>query len=101
MIELSVDTNLGAAYIELTDEEIVETVELTPNVLVDIDATGTIVGVELLSLTAYLPIGDLERAFRFPPSVDAQLLSYIRPSIGAGVAYQSSGQAHVSDLQPA
>jgi len=38
MITLSIDTNLDAAYIEFTNEPIVETVEVTLSVQVDIDA---------------------------------------------------------------
>jgi uncharacterized protein YuzE len=99
-ITLSVDTNVGAAYIKLSDEQIVETVEVTPSVQVDIDATGTVVGVELLTLAADLPIEVLNRTFHLPAPVDASILSNIRPSIGAGVAYASSGQAYVPTLQP-
>jgi uncharacterized protein YuzE len=99
MITLSVDTYVGAAYIQLSDEPIVETIELTPSVQVDVDATGTVVGVELLSLAAELPIDVLDRTYRFPPSIDAEMLSRITPSIGAGVAYASSGRAYVPALQ--
>jgi uncharacterized protein YuzE len=87
MITLSIDTNVDAAHIELTEEPIVQTVEVTPNVQVDIDATGTVVGVELLSLTAELPIDALDR-FVFPSSIDAQMLLRIWPSI----SYRSEGQ---------
>ncbi|MGO9382180.1 MAG: DUF2283 domain-containing protein [Mycobacterium sp.] len=100
MITLSIDTNVDAAYIELTDEPIVKTIEVTPNVQVDIDATGTVVGVELLSLTAELPIDALDR-FVFPPSTDAQGLSRVWPSISYASEGQQ-GQAYVPPvLQPA
>ncbi len=99
-ITLNVDTNVGAAYIQLSDEPIVETVEVTPSVQVDVDATGTVVGVELLNLAADLPVEVLNSTFRFPAPVDAQLLLYIRPSLAAGVSYASSGQAYVPALQP-
>lgn len=87
------------AYIQLTDEPIVETVEVTPSVLVDIDATNTVVGLELLSRTAELPVDALDRpTFNFPPFVDARTLSRIWPSI----TYASMGQGHayVPALQP-
>ena len=60
-----VDTNVRAAYLQFTDEPIVETIELTPSVLVDIDATDTVVGVELLSLNAVIPVDVIERTYRF------------------------------------
>ena len=96
MITLSVDVNLGAAYIELTDEPIVETVEVTPSVQVDIDKSGTVVGVELLSLTADLPIEVMDRMFNF--RAGAEMLSSIWPSIRAGVTYATSGQAYVAPV---
>lgn len=99
-ITLSVDTSLGVAYIQLTDEPIVETVEVTPSVLVDIDATNTVVGLELLSLTAQLPVDALDGpSFKFPPSVDARTLSRSWPSIT--YASMGQGQAYMSALQPA
>jgi hypothetical protein len=79
-ITLSVDTSLRVAYFQLTDKPIVETVEVTPSVLVDIDATNTV-----------LPIDALDRSsFSFPPSIDAITLSRIWPSI----TYASMGQGH-------
>jgi uncharacterized protein YuzE len=105
MITVSVDTNVGAAYIELTGEPIVETVEVSPSVQVDITETGTIVGVELLSLTAELPIEVLDRKFSFPPLIDAQTLSRIWGSFSYTTSTgQGQGQAYVSpvlQLQPA
>jgi uncharacterized protein YuzE len=104
-ITVEIDTNVGAAYIELSDEPIVETVEVTPSVQVDVDATGTVVGVELLSLDADLPVELLERAYQFPAPVDAQMLSaiqmsYIRPKLATNVFHASSGEAYVPALQP-
>jgi hypothetical protein len=69
------------------------------DVQVDIDATGTLVGVELLSLTAELPM-ELLHGFAFPPFIDAPLLSRIWPSIT--YASMGQGQAYMSPVpQPA
>jgi uncharacterized protein YuzE len=99
MVTLSVDTNVRAAYIEFTDEPIVETVELTPSVLVDVDETGTVVGVELLSLRAEIPMEVIEKTYRFAAPEHGQILRQLRLSTGAPLSYQGSGQAYVSDLQ--
>jgi uncharacterized protein YuzE len=88
MITISVDPSLGVAYVKFSDEQIVETVEVTPSVQVDLDATNTVVGVELLSLTDALPIDDLDR-FGFPPHTGAQMLSRI-----SSFSYVSQGQGH-------
>jgi len=90
MITLSVDPSLGARYIKCSDEQIVETVEVTPSVQVDLDATNTVVGIELLSLNADLPIEYLVSTFQFPDGVEARTLSRTWPSF----SYVSEGQGH-------
>src|SRR5262245_9437204 len=105
-IVLNVDTDVGAAYLKLTDEPIVETVEVTPDVQVDVDATGTVVGIELLDLSAEIPTEILNRTFQFAAPDHVVILSRLRPSIGALVtygSYASTGQAYVPalSLQPA
>jgi uncharacterized protein YuzE len=90
MITLSVDPTVGTAYIKLSDEPIVETVEVTRSVQVDLGATNTVVGVELLSLTAEIPVETLDRSFSFPPLTGARMLARIWPSF----TYGSEGQGH-------
>jgi uncharacterized protein YuzE len=87
MITLSIDTNVDAAYFELTDEPVVETVEVSPCVQVDIDATGTVVGIELLSLAAKLPLEALD-GFKFPYDINPSVLSQAWPSF----SYHDEGQ---------
>lgn len=101
MVTLRVDTNVRAAYIQFTDEPIVETVQLTPSVLVDIDETETVVGVELLSLSAVIPVDVIERTYRFAAPEHEQILRQFRLPTSTPLSYQGSGQAHVPDLQPA
>ena len=101
MITVNVDPTVGAAYIKLSDEPIVETVEVTPSVQVDLGATNTVAGVELLSLTAEIPVEALANMpFRFPPLTSARMLSHIwRPSFSYAIAGQ--GHAYVPPvLQP-
>jgi uncharacterized protein YuzE len=90
MITLSVDPGLGAAYIKFSDEQIVETVEVTPSVQVDMDATNTVVGIEFVSAAADLPIEVLESRFQFPRGIEVRMLSRIWPSF----SYFSEGQGH-------
>jgi uncharacterized protein YuzE len=40
----SVDTKVGAACLELTDDTMVETIEAAADIQVDNDGTGTVVG---------------------------------------------------------
>jgi uncharacterized protein YuzE len=88
IVTFSVDPSLGVAYVKFSDEQIVKTVEVTPSVQVDLDAAGTVVGVELLSPTDALPIDALNR-FGFPPHTSAQMISRI-----SSVSYVSQGQGH-------
>ncbi len=102
MVTLRVDMNVRAAYIQFTDEPIVETVELTPSVLVDIDETGTLVGVELLSLSAAIPMDVIERTYRFAAPEHEQILMQFRLSTRSPLSYEGSGQAsYVPELQSA
>jgi uncharacterized protein YuzE len=94
-ITLSVDTNVGAAYIKLTDEPIVETVEVNPDVQVDIDSMGAVVGVEILNLATDIPADELVARFHFRESDHALALSQLRRSAAVFVSSASSGHAYV------
>ena len=48
-MELTVDREAQAAYLRLTDHPVARTVQVSPDVLVDLDSGGEAVGVELLS----------------------------------------------------
>jgi uncharacterized protein YuzE len=44
----------NAAYIRLSDSQILESSEIAPNIIFDYDAAGRIVGIELLDARAQL-----------------------------------------------
>jgi uncharacterized protein YuzE len=98
-ITLNVDTTVGAAYIQLTDELVAETVEFNPDIQVDVDAMGAVVGVEILNLAAVIPTDDMAARFHFRDSVHVLVLSQLRPSIGAFMSSASAGGAYVPVLQ--
>jgi uncharacterized protein YuzE len=52
--ELSYDADANAAYIRLLGAEILESEEVSPGVVLDFDAQGHIVGIELLDAKAQL-----------------------------------------------
>jgi uncharacterized protein YuzE len=101
MVTVRVDTNVRAAYIQFTDEPIVETVEVSPTVLVDIDEAGVVVGVELLGFSAAIPMEVIERSVRFASPEHRQILQGLRPSTGTPLSFTGSGHAYVGALQPA
>jgi hypothetical protein len=57
--------------------------------------------VELLSLSAVIPVDVIERAYRFASPEHQQALRQFRLSTSAPLSFQGSGHADVSALQPA
>jgi uncharacterized protein YuzE len=58
-MKLSYDPQANVAYIRLREREgEVETIEVTSDFLVDIDATGAVCGIELLNANEQLIAGD-------------------------------------------
>lgn len=51
-MKLRIDREDDALYFRLTEEEIFESEEVQPGVILDFDANGNVVGVEMLNLSA-------------------------------------------------
>jgi uncharacterized protein YuzE len=91
-ITLTVDDDVGAAYVRCSGEPVAQTVELNPDVQVDIDSTGLVVGVEALNLDADFPVTELVSRFHFR-SGHIEALSRVQPSIAA---FAASGGSSVT-----
>ena len=52
----------NAAYIRLSSAKVLESAEVSPDVVFDYDAEGRIVGIELLDAKAQLPADSLSEA---------------------------------------
>lgn len=50
-MKLEFDTVADAAYLEISESEIVTTRQIEPGILADYDADGHIVGIEILSIS--------------------------------------------------
>lgn len=59
-MKLEVDRRADAIYIRLKETEVANTRELDENVIVDLDAGGRMVGIELLFVSDYLSPEDIE-----------------------------------------
>jgi uncharacterized protein YuzE len=70
MIDLTYDPEADAVYLSLGRAKIAATDEIAPNVFVDRDAAGKIVGVEFLTASKVLAPGEWQRAER-PGATDA------------------------------
>lgn len=81
-IQVQIDLQAQAAYVGLSDNVVSRTVEVTPQVLVDLDEMAVVVGVEVLALDAVIPLSELESAFHVHSDAIAAL-ALIRPSVGS------------------
>jgi len=77
---LSINTDTDVAYIRMTQNEIVETIEATDEVLVDVDKHDVVVGIEMLRLDAKIPFTDLLTKFHVH-SEDVEYLQGLLPSV--------------------
>ena len=50
------DGEAQAAYLTLTDKPVSRTIEITPNILLDVDVDGEAVGLELLNVPTGKPV---------------------------------------------
>ena len=63
-MKLSIDKKADALYLKLDESEIVDTLEVSPGVVLDYNESKQVVGVEVLYLSKRTPDLDLA-AFRF------------------------------------
>ncbi|MBT9293649.1 DUF2283 domain-containing protein [Rhodococcus sp. GOMB7] len=94
-IVLTVDAELRVAYIKLQSTRVARTVELTDEILVDLDEFGVVRGIEVLDLAAELPMLRLAEEMHVHSDVIA-LLRRIRPSISGFVSQVSSNPGRSS-----
>ncbi|MFP3670919.1 DUF2283 domain-containing protein, partial [Priestia sp. SIMBA_032] len=75
-----------AAYIELSKNKVVRTVEVNDSVLLDLDEYNIAVGVEVLELSAEIPFVRLNKEYHVHSEV-VDLLRMIYPDV-AGFAFK-------------
>lgn len=83
-ITVEVDTEIGAAYIQLSDAEVARTEEYSEDINVDLDELGVVVGIELLDTLVTVPLDDLTVRYHIQSRALARLIASItfhpRPS---------------------
>jgi uncharacterized protein YuzE len=72
-MRLAHDLDADALYITLTDTKIVRTVEIDEGTMVDVDAVGRVVGIEVISPQRIWPLQEILRRFKLDDA-DATLL---------------------------
>ena len=90
-IELTIDPQADAAYVQLSNDAVATTVALTDAVNIDLDEHRCVVGIEVLSLVADIPMSDLTTKYHVKSSV-VEALKQIRPSVKSFVTNLQSGR---------
>jgi uncharacterized protein YuzE len=75
-MKLEYDLNAGALYIRLSDAEIARTVEAGDNAAVDLDDTGGVVGIEVITVGYSWPLTDILDTYSIPLQEAAELRAY-------------------------
>ena len=63
-MRLKIDKDSDALYLRLDDSAVVESEEVQPGVILDFNAEGNVIGVEILNLSDRVPADQL-RTFQF------------------------------------
>lgn len=79
-VTIAIDHEAGAAYIRLSAERVARTAQVTDQFLVDLDAMGVAVGIEVLALSADIPYERLEQDCHVHSDAIAAVKA-IRPSV--------------------
>lgn len=60
-MKLTIDNTADALYLNLSEADVAETRQVAPGVMLDYDAEGRVVGIEMLSLSKRAAKTDLQR----------------------------------------
>jgi uncharacterized protein YuzE len=75
-MQLEYDLSVGALYIRLSDQEIACTRDVDDNTNVDLDASGVVVGIEVIDTGLPWPVAEILRDFDFPAGEVEQIIGY-------------------------
>jgi uncharacterized protein YuzE len=78
-MRLEYDLDVGALYIVLTDSPIARTREAGDNANVDLDASGDVVGIEVISAAHRWPLAQILDDYAIDRADAAQLRAYFMP----------------------
>ncbi len=83
-MRLKYDLNVGALYVRLSDKPVVRTRDVDDNTMIDLDADGEVIGIEVVSITHRWPLDDILHKYKIPAGEEAQLRAYFKsPRLGA------------------
>lgn len=87
-IRVEVERELNTAYIQLSPNDVSTTVEVNDQILIDLDAHGVAVGIEVLDERAPLPFTELCERFHVHSDV-VDRLRLIRPDVNTWLNFTS------------
>ena len=91
-MRLKYDLDVGALYIRLTDRSVARTRELDDNTLVDLDADGGVIGIEVVSIAHPWALSDILRDYTISADEQAQLRAYfLAPADGGRLTVVREG----------
>jgi len=97
-MQLKYDLNVGALYIRLADQPVARTREVDDNTFVDLDESGGVVGIEVVSIYHPWALDAVLRDYILPPTEVAHLRSYFQPAeVGAS---QESPEVSIGSNSP-
>jgi uncharacterized protein YuzE len=82
MIRQSYDLDADALYIKVTGGKAARTVEIDTGTLVDLDAAGAVVGIEVISPQRSWPVEEILARFKMSTEDVAQLRAYFAGPAG-------------------
>ncbi|WP_165704289.1 DUF2283 domain-containing protein [Mycobacteroides abscessus] len=90
---MSIDNDADAAYLKVSDDPIARTEEYSPDVLVDLDQYGLVVGIEFLTLDMELNLDEFSKKHHIKSDVASLIRestqnrwSHFSTSMATGVA---------------
>lgn len=94
------DANFGVGYAQVSDGDVVRSVEYSEQVILDLDASDRVVGIEVLGRVSSLPIQEMAQAFGWGPSTVAQAAhaaSRLRSLMDASSSVSGDGAVNQSN----
>ncbi len=70
------DADADALYLYLTDAEVARTVEVGASTMVDLDASGSVVGIEVLDPDRLWPLPEILKRWEIAPDDALMLMTY-------------------------
>ena len=88
-MRLKYDMNVGALYVRLTDAPVARTHEVDDNTMIDLAVDGSVIGIEVISITHPWPIDVILAEYPIPELEKTQLRAYFKsPVLNAAPGHQ-------------